>query len=207
VTVTEPAADGYLTVYPCDAARPLASNLNYARNQTVPNLVTVKLSSDRKVCFFAQQRLHLLADLAGDFEPLLDSGYYGISPERLYDSREDPSGALGAGEVLTLRVPLLKLDGAVFNVTVTETDGPGFVTVYPCGVTRPVVSNLNFVAGQTVPNLVSVQLNGSGEACFYTQTGTHLVVDLSGVYSADPFLDAVPAITVESVIEGADPVV
>ena len=205
VTVTEPVADGYLTAYPCDAPRPLASNLNYAKNQTVPNLVTVKLSATQTVCFYAQQRLHLLADLAGDFEPTLDTGYYGLAPQRLVDTREGTGGPLVAGNVITIKVPLLKLDAAVFNVTVTGGSAPGFVTAYPCGTDRPVVSNLNFVANQTVPNLVSVRLDAQGEACFYALTTTHLIVDLSGVYSPDPFVDATAALTVTSVRDGATP--
>ncbi len=34
------------------------------------------------------------------------------------------------------------------------TAGQSGVTVYPDGVTRPTTSNLNFVAGQTIPNPV-----------------------------------------------------
>jgi hypothetical protein len=54
--------------------------------------------------------------------------------------------------------------GAVaLNVTVTHTENPtigdGYVTVYPCG-TRPDASNLNFVAGQTIPNSVIAPVSG-----------------------------------------------
>ena len=205
VTVTEPASEGYLTVYPCDEPRPLASNLNYAKNQTVPNLVTVKVGTSLKVCFYAQKQLHLLADLAGSFEDGLDTGFYGLPPQRLFDSRLDPEGALVDGGELALTIPLPKLDGAVFNVTVTEPKANGFVTVYPCGATRPVVSNLNYAAAQTVANLVAVQLNATSQACFYVQRGTHLVVDLAGVYSPDPFIDAIAKLTTQSILQGAAP--
>lgn len=205
VTVTDPAADGFLTVYPCDAPRPLASNLNFVRNQTVPNLVTVKMSATKTVCFYAQQQLHLIADLAGSFEPSLDTGFYGLPPQRLVDTRLDTAGALGAGDELKLTVPLAKLDAALFNVTVTDTKGPGFITVYPCDQERPTVSNLNFVAGQTVPNLVAVQLDATGSACFFAFAGAHLIVDLAGVYSPDPYVDAVAALTADSIRQGAAP--
>ncbi len=207
VTVTEPVADGFLTVYPCDAPRPLASNLNYVRSQTVPNLVTVKLSATKTVCFFAQQQLHLIADLAGSFEPSLDTGFYAVSPQRLVDTRIGTEGPLATGDMLKLTVPLDKLDAALFNVTVTEPGASGFITVYPCDQPRPTVSNLNFVAGQTVPNLVAVQLDSTGSACFYAQSKTHLIVDLAGVYSADPFVDAAPVLTVSSIRDGAAPLV
>jgi hypothetical protein len=42
----------------------------------------------------------------------------------------------------------------VLNVTATEPSSPGYLTVFPddaCDV--PLASNLNFVPGETVPNL------------------------------------------------------
>lgn len=41
--------------------------------------------------------------------------------------------------------------------TVTEPSSFGFLTVYPDGQGRPFASNLDWVAGQTVANLVVVQ--------------------------------------------------
>ena len=45
----------------------------------------------------------------------------------------------------------------VLNVNTVEAAGPGFVTVHPCASGRPNASNMNFVGGQIVPNLVIVQ--------------------------------------------------
>ncbi len=44
VTVTNPTLPGHLTVWPADAAKPLASSLNFAPGETIPNAVTTKLS-------------------------------------------------------------------------------------------------------------------------------------------------------------------
>src|SRR5206468_2495338 len=49
VTVVTPTSGGYLTVYPAGAALPLASNLNFAATQTVPNLVVAKVGAGGKV--------------------------------------------------------------------------------------------------------------------------------------------------------------
>src|SRR5258707_4837659 len=49
---------------------------------------------------------------------------------------------------------LFRSTAAVLNVTVVDAAAPGFVTVFPCGAPQPLASNLNFVAGQTVPNAV-----------------------------------------------------
>jgi hypothetical protein len=72
---------------------------------------------------------------------------------------------------------------AVFNVTVTEPTSAGFVTVFPDP--PPPASNLNFVAGQTVPSLVRVGVRPvTRETAFYNRFGnTHLVVDLFGYFT------------------------
>ena len=55
----------------------------------------------------------------------------------------------------------------VLNVTVTAPEGSGFITVFPCGEALPTASNLNFVAGDTVPNAVIVKLGAGGKVCLF----------------------------------------
>ena len=71
---------------------------------------------------------------------------------------------------------------AVLNVTVTGAQGNGYVTVYPCGATRPITSNLNFVAGQTIPNAAIIPDSATGFD-LYTQSGGELLADVSGWYT------------------------
>ncbi len=54
----------YITVYPCGQAPPLASNLNFKRAQTIPNLVMTKVGSGGRVCLTGVSGTHLVADLA-----------------------------------------------------------------------------------------------------------------------------------------------
>jgi hypothetical protein len=72
---------------------------------------------------------------------------------------------------------------AVLNVTATDTSGPGFVTVFPCGSAVPDASNLNYAAGTTIANAVTATIGVSGKVCIYTNATTHLIVDLNGAYS------------------------
>lgn len=44
----------------------------------------------------------------------------------------------------------------------------GYITVYPAGSSRPTVSNLNFVAGQTIPNLSAVKTGTGGAVTLLT---------------------------------------
>jgi len=111
------------------------------------------------------------------------------SPVRLLDTRSGSKvGALnGSGSAYELQVsgrgglPSSGVAAAALNVTVVdgEASGGGYVTVYPCG-TRPDASNLNFVAGQTIPNSVIAPVSSSGKVCFYVYGRAHLLADVSG---------------------------
>jgi len=73
----------------------------------------------------------------------------------------------------------------VLNVTATGPTASSFVTVYPDGGTRPVTSDLNFTAGETIPNLVVVPVGADGKVDFYNDAGSvNLIADLSGYYTA-----------------------
>ena len=52
VTVTNPTAPSYLTVWPTGAPRPSASNLNYTPGQTVPNMVIAKVGTDGRISIY-----------------------------------------------------------------------------------------------------------------------------------------------------------
>jgi len=69
------------------------------------------------------------------------------------------------------------------NVTSTGSLGAGFVTVYPCGTSRPNTSNLNFSAGATVANAVTSGVGDGGAVCIYNSAATHVIVDVSGFFS------------------------
>jgi hypothetical protein len=71
------------------------------------------------------------------------------------------------------------------NVTVTGPTAPSFLTVYPGGQPRPALgSNLNYLAGQTIPNMVLVPVGPGGTVTFYNNVGTvDVIADLVGHYS------------------------
>jgi len=192
VTVTEPGGAGYVTVFPCDRPRPLASNLNYVPGQTVPNHVVVPLSGDGRVCLMSLAGTHLVADVLGWFGPSGEregSRYRPVPPARLVDTRQRgfpvPAGEPMALPVLGAHgVPGDGVAGVTMNVTVSQPDGPGYLTVYPCGQPAPLASNLNYVAGQDVPNLVSVKVGEGGQVCFVSQRTTHVIADVAGWFGA-----------------------
>jgi glucose/arabinose dehydrogenase/PKD repeat protein len=199
VTATQPAAAGYLRVYPCGTS-PHVSTVNVDAGQTAANLALIALPGDHRVCVWSMVSTHVVLDVAGWFAPPgaargagADSTYHTVTPVRVLDTRE-PSLAPGgvAAPVAAGREVRLSLAGrsgfpssasaALLNVTVTDPQGAGFVRAYPCGAEQ-VVSNINFVAGQTVANLVAVKVSAGGSVCVRTTAATNVVVDLSGWYA------------------------
>lgn len=67
VTVTDPTAAGFITVYPTGSTRPTASNLNFTAKQTIPNLVVAKVGTGGAISLYngSSGTVHLIADVAG----------------------------------------------------------------------------------------------------------------------------------------------
>jgi hypothetical protein len=66
VTATEPSVAGYVTAFPAQHVKPLASDLNFTAGLTVPNLVVVQLGPDGAIDFFNMAgSTHLIVDLLG----------------------------------------------------------------------------------------------------------------------------------------------
>jgi hypothetical protein len=89
------------------------------------------------------------------------------------------------GRTLTLTVPGLPAGATAVALNVTATGGTAtsYLSVYPGGSTRPTASNLNYVAGQTIPNLVIVPVGPGNTVTFYNAAGTvNVIADLVGYY-------------------------
>jgi hypothetical protein len=186
LTVTDPAAAGYVRAYPCGDEQEV-SNVNYVAGQTVANLAAVKVAAGGDVCFRSYAPTQLVVDLAGWYGPGATAGFVPADPQRLFDTRSTPGFApLAAGQELA--VPMTGgtvpagATAVVVNVTATNTAAAGYIAVYPCG-TSPLVSNVNYRAGQVAAaNLAVVKLPADGRLCFTTFAPADLVVDLAGWY-------------------------
>ena len=73
---------------------------------------------------------------------------------------------------------------AALNVTIVNPKLAGFATVWPCSVTRPLASNLNFTAGQVVANNVVAPVGNDGTVCLYTNVPADVIVDIAGWFSS-----------------------
>jgi hypothetical protein len=77
------------------------------------------------------------------------------------------------------------VSAVALNVTVTQPSAPGFVTVWPSGRARPNASNLNFVTGQTIPNMVIVKLGSDGAINLMSNAGCpNIIIDIAGYFTS-----------------------
>jgi hypothetical protein len=198
VTVTQPTSSGVITVYADGAALPTASNLNYVKGQTVPNLVVAPVGADGKIDLHVrgQGTVQLIADVSGAFlagAPTTPGAFGALSPARLLDTRTgngSPNPPVAGGNTIALQVtgrggvPAAGVSAVVLNVTVTQPSATGYITAYPDGTGLPTASNLNFVPGQTVPNLVIAPVGTNGKVDLLNKSSgtTHLVADVSGYF-------------------------
>jgi len=195
VTVTDTTAPSYLTVFPAQVPRPVASNLNWSPGVTVPNLVEVPVGPDGDVSFFnAAGSVDVIADIEGYVAlanaPSGSDGLYApVTPSRVLDTR-DGTGTNGVkqpvGTAQTIVVPVASAgqEAVVLNVTATNPTAATYLTVWPDGTAQPVVSNLNVAAGQTIANRVMVKVPANGKIDIYNAAGSvHVIADLNGSFT------------------------
>jgi hypothetical protein len=201
IAVTNPTADGFVSVYPCGGQRPFVANVNYLAGQTVSNNAVIPVPDSGLLCIYSLRPADVVVDINGWFAS--SSAFRGVTPTRLLDTRagESPNALLSVAKLKVGRTPVLEVKvtelgaagslvpasgvGAVsLNVAVTNPDADGFVTVYPCGNTRTLTASINYAAGETVSNGVIAPVSPNGTICFYSHVPTDIVVDLNGWYQA-----------------------
>ena len=133
-----------------------------------------------------------------------------LVPPRLLDTRAGastfdglgrPAKPLAPADTMNLQVlgrggvPSTGVSAVVLNVTVASPSAPSFLTIWPSGTGRPSASNLNFVAGQIVPNLVVAKVGVAGNVSIFNLSGSvDVIADVAGYFpDSDGFVPLVPA--------------
>ena len=197
VTVVWAATNGFITVFPCGAPLPTASNVNYKMGQTIANAVIAKVGAGGAVCFYTEGATDLIVDVTGVFPSTTLSAL--DAPQR-FDTRPGQStvDGLAAGGGIRPAEGTFQLvvggrggvpanaSAVILNVTAYAAAGGGFVTVHPAGTGRPNASNLNYRQAQTIANAAIARVGAGGQICLYTFGSTHLIVDVAGWLTGPP---------------------
>ena len=153
-----------------------------------------------------------LATLASPTSGLV---YTMITPCRIIDTRKTVAGKIAAGE--TRDFDASRAGGSfadqggedndcgipagvaavVMNVTVDHPEGPGYLTVFPYGVTKPYASSANYVFNQTVGNEIIVKQTIGDYHGFsaFALSKLSLVADATGYFAAPDLGTTVPLST------------
>ena len=211
VTVTNPTAPSFVTVSPTGGLVPVASNLNFVTGQTIPNLVTVQTGAGGKIDLTNHSgRTDLVIDVVGYYTTGAGDLFTAVTPTRVLDSRNGTGGyptPWGAGQTRPLTVTGTAgippgATAVVMNVTVTNPSKSSWLRVSPTGTPPPLASNLNFVAGQTIPNLVTVKVGAGGKVDITNLTGhTDVIADIVGYFTpttGSGFVPLAPARVLDS---------
>ena len=135
---------------------------------------------------------------SGSTNSTKETVFVGLLPSRLLDTRENAItfdgfdqavGRLDADTTYELDIAdragiPTSAASVTANLVAVNPSGPGYLTVYPCGVDRPLASALNYQISNDNANEFTVPLSADGDICIYTHAETDLVVDIYGYYTA-----------------------
>jgi hypothetical protein len=214
VTVVNPTTAGYLTIWPAGTTKPNASSINFSANQVLSNQVTVPVGAEGKVNMFNYAgNTNVIYDVVGYYEDVApgydqtQAGRYDtVTPTRILDTRSSSgtkstgtNGTIGGlGTLTTNQTAAFKINGkggvptsdvraVTMNVTVVNPSAPGFLTIWPVGLDRPGASSINFAAGQTLSNQITVPVDEAGNVQIYNSAGnTNVIFDVLGYYADYP---------------------
>ena len=193
VTGVAGSASTYVSVYPtasngaCGA--PHVSTLNILANAVEANRVMVALGPgpsgpDTAVCVFSSVgKINVVLDANGWFGTASAPNgyqYQAIVPTRICDTRVTSvgcaTGPIGAGQTQARLVSVAGKGGVpsptsgthvqavIANLTATTPTQGTYLVAYPANLpSAPGASDLNLAAGATLPNLVVVQLDTTGD--------------------------------------------
>ena len=182
---------GYLTVWPTGESRPTVSTLNDLPGTIIANAAIVPAGTSGEVSVYPSSDTDLVIDINGYFAPTGPGGLslYPTAPCRVIDTRHVGSGQPFSG---TLSPPVnvvgsqceppAAAQAYVFNATVVPQGALGYLTLWPDGESKPLVSTLNALDGSITNNMAIVpSTNGKVDA--YASGLTQLILDISSYFA------------------------
>src|SRR5271157_5105213 len=196
VTAVPDGPLGYLTVWPAGQQQPLVSTLNSIDGRVKANAAIVAAGSIGAVNVYAANTTNVVLDIDGYFAPdtSFTLAFYPLTPCRVADTR-NPDGWLGGPylqgghdrdfpilDATSCNIP----SGAQaysLNFTAVPRGPLGYLTVWPAGQARPLVSTLNAPTGTVTANAAIVPGGDGGDISVYPTNDTDLVIDINGYFA------------------------
>ena len=200
VSVVPQGPLGYLTVWPAGQPRPLASTLNSLDGRIKANAAIIPAGAGGDISVYATDTTNVIVDVNGYFAPVSGStlAFYPLTPCRVADTRHStyppglgPPFLTGGQErafpilnaATTCNIPSRGVAAYSLNFSVVPHGSLFYMTVWPTGETRPLVSTLNDIPGQIIANAAIVVAGTSGDVSVYPTNDTDLVIDINGYFA------------------------
>ena len=175
----------YLSTWPAGQPQPYVSTLNDPTGTVVANAAIVQAGAGGGISVFATDDTDVIIDINGYFAAPQAGGLslYNLTPCRALDTRANSGPPLnGSLSVNMLNLPQCGVIPAqasafVLNATVVPQPMLGYLTLWPNGVGRPLVSTLNAFDGAVSSNLAIVPAT-DGVLDAFTSDPSHLILDL-----------------------------
>jgi uncharacterized repeat protein (TIGR01451 family) len=195
-TVVPKGSLGYLTMFPCGQAAPLASTLNSIDGRVKAGAAIVPAGTSGAVCAFVTNDTDLVLDINGYFVPPSNTSalaFYPLTPCRVVDTR-GATGALGGPSLAgnaARSFPILSSSCSVpstaqaysLNYTAVPKGNLGFLTTWPSGQPQPLVSTLNAPTGTVTANAAIVPAGTNGDVSVFVTHNADLVIDINGYFA------------------------
>ncbi len=201
VTVVPHASLSFLTIYPTAATRPVVSTLNSYDARIKANAAIVPANTadaNRSVSVFVTGDTDLILDINGYYVPEAAANslaYFPLAPCRLVDTRESnqppglgaPALAANQSRDFALQSGTCGLPANAQAYALNFTSLPhaplSFLTTWPTGTNRPVVSTLNSNTATVTANAAIVPAGSNGSISVYATAASDLLIDVSGYYA------------------------
>lgn len=198
-TVVPSGTLSYLTAWPTGQSRPNVSTLNSFEGAIVANAAIVPAGTNGAISVFVTDRTDVIIDINGYFDSTVSSTslpFYSVTPCRVADTRagEGLTGSFGppvltGGTTRSMPLPSgrCSLPSSVkaysLNITVVPREPLSYLTVYPTGQSRPLVSTLNSFQGIIVANAAVVPAGTNGSIDVFVTNTTDVIVDINGYFA------------------------
>ncbi len=196
ISVVPNGALHYLTVWPTGQSQPLVATLNSLDGRIKANAAIVTAGNGGgAVSVFATDTTNVIVDVNGYFVPSKTGSltFYPLTPCRIADTRPERGGGgpIAGGTIQNFQMNTVSgctVSGTAqaysLNITAVPSGPLGYLTVWPAGGTKPLVSTLNDLTGTIVANAAIVGAGAGGDISVYPSSTTNLVIDIDGYFAA-----------------------
>ncbi|MBS1788050.1 MAG: putative Ig domain-containing protein [Acidobacteria bacterium] len=201
-TTVSPQANGFLTLYPADAARPLIASANYQPGVNLNSPFMVGLAPSGQFNIYVASTTDLVVDVTGYYSTQLnDSNGQGLlfnalaAPTRLLDTRAGQTACYTPNVSMTGGASYLQpatgacsnvpatAKAVVGNATTLNSAANGYLTFWPSDAAQPLIATSNYRTGIDFNRHFTVGLGADGAFKRYAASTTDLVVDLVGYFA------------------------